>query len=141
MNWKYKGEDMVAIPEGNMGFIYLITNMANGKIYIGKKFFNFTRRKLLTKKDKLLPENKRKKYKTVILDGKWENYFSSSASLLADIEIYGKENFAREIICFCRDKRELTYKEVWWQFNYNVLEVPSYNENILGRFFKSKSNV
>lgn len=138
--WKYKNKYVKEIPEGYVGFIYLITNNLNGWIYVGKKVFNFNRKKKLTKKEKLEPENKRKKCKIVTTDSKWEDYWGSSKTLQEDIDKYGKENFTRTIICYCTDKRELTYKEVWWQFKYNVLEVDSYNFSILGRFFKKKQD-
>lgn len=138
--WKYKSKEVKEIPEEYIGFVYLITNKENGWIYVGKKFANFTRKKALTKKEKLLPENKRKKFKMVVSGSGWEDYWGSSETLVEDVKKYGKENFKREIICFCTDKRELTYREVWWQFKYNVLEVPSYNFSILGRFFKKKDN-
>jgi hypothetical protein len=138
MEWIYKGKPLKQVPEGYVGFVYMIVNNANGFIYIGKKVFNFTRKVKLTKKDKLLPENKRKKFKVVISDSKWQDYWGSSATLLADLEIYGKESFSREILMFCRDKTELTYKEVWYQFHYDVLNRNSYNNTILGRFYKKK---
>ncbi len=136
--WKYKGRYLREIPEGYFGFIYIITNKLTGCFYIGKKYFELSNRKKLTKKEKLLPENKRKRYKTVKSDSKWLHYWGSSLPLLADIKEYGEENFDRKILHLCKDKTELTYMEVKEQFKHNVLECNSYNGNILSRFFKQK---
>jgi hypothetical protein len=38
MTWIYEKEPLTEIPEGAIGFVYLITNQANGMKYIGKKF-------------------------------------------------------------------------------------------------------
>ena len=87
--WKYKGKYLKEIPEEYFGFIYKIINKLTGCFYIGKKYFELSNRKKLTKKEKLLPENKRKRYKVVKTDSKWLHYWGSSLPLLADINQYG----------------------------------------------------
>lgn len=138
--WKYKGKLLSdsKIPEGSIGFIYKITRLSDGKLYIGKKVLTFTRKKKLTKAEKLLPENKRRKFKQVTTDSGWENYWGSCKELKEDVDNLGEEAFSREIIEFCADKKSLTYKEVWHQFKHDVLECNSYNGNILSRFFRPK---
>jgi len=42
-NWLYEGE----FQENSFGFVYKITNLTNGKIYIGKKSFIHNKRKKL----------------------------------------------------------------------------------------------
>lgn len=140
--WKYnkKSLDQSLIPEDAVGFVYKITRKSDKKIYIGKKVLSFKRKVRLTKKEKELPENRRKTFKTVIADSNWQNYWGSCKDLIADVKESGESAFTREIIEFCFDKRELSYKEVWYQFKYDVLsiDVNSYNGNILSRFFKQK---
>ena len=92
----------------------------------------------LTKKEKLLPENKRKRFKRVIKETDWITYWGSSDELKQDIEKLGIENFKREILCFCSTKMNLSYYEVHYQFKYDVLFNDSYNKNILGKFYKGK---
>lgn len=140
MKWKYQKKILKVedIPEGAIGFIYVITRISDGKPYIGKKVLNFTRRKRLTKKEKLLKENTRKRYKVIVSDSGWENYTGSCKDLNADILVLGEKAFKKEILKFCFDKRSLTYEEVKSQFEYNVLEINSYNGCIAGKFYKPK---
>ena len=43
MHWKYDGKEITNIPEDVVGFVYLITNTTNGRMYIGKKLARFKR--------------------------------------------------------------------------------------------------
>lgn len=122
-------------PLDALGFIYKITNLLTGRFYIGKKSLWSKKRVKISKKEKLLNPT-RKIYKEVIKETNWREYTGSSLVLNQDIEKLGKENFKKEIIQWCFSKRELSYSEVKWQFYYNVLEIDSYNGNILGKFFK-----
>jgi hypothetical protein len=53
--WYYKGEEISSIedfPPQTFGFVYrVIHDSFTGKIYIGKKVLQFTRKAKLTKKD------------------------------------------------------------------------------------------
>lgn len=63
--------------------VYKTTNLVNGKFYIGK-------------------------HSTYNLD---DGYLGSSQHLKASIKKYGKENFQREIICFCDSEQDAYIKE------------------------------
>ena len=52
MTWIYEKENITEIPEGAIGFVYLITNQANGMKYIGKKNFYFSKTKQVKGKDR-----------------------------------------------------------------------------------------
>lgn len=69
--------------------IYKTTNLLNGKIYIGKDKKN----------------NK--------------NYLGSGVALKESIKKYGKNNFKKEIICFCNNIEELNEKEKYYIKFYN----------------------
>lgn len=75
--WKFNKKILQEkdIPEGAIGFIYKITRKKDQKIYLGKKSLISSRKKRLTKKEKLLPENKRKTFKQVISDSGWKDYW------------------------------------------------------------------
>lgn len=118
-------------------YIYLITNLLTGKIYVGKKQLNFYRKKRLTKKEKLLPENKRKVFKIIETDGGWTNYFGSSTELSADIKKLGIQNFKKEILQEVFSKTEATYWEGYWQYKFKVLEIDSYNKWISIKVYKN----
>lgn len=141
--WLYQNQEINSsdqFPEGTFGFIYQITHIPTGRIYLGKKQLSSNRKAKLTKKEKSLTENKRKRFKRVVKETDWLNYWSSSDELKQDVEKLGKENFKREILCFCKSKMDLSYYEVHFQIKYDVLFKDSYNKNILGKFYKGKIN-
>ena len=107
-NWTYKGEIVTVLPDEVVGFVYQITNTANGRMYIGKKLARFKRSRPPLKGRK----NKRR-YK---VDSDWQDYYGSSDELTADIMKIGKDNFKREILFYCRSKSELSYVEAREQF-------------------------
>ncbi len=155
MGWIYNNLPVSAddIPEGSFGFIYSITqigvpasefgDVANGrdsigKVYIGKKQLGSLRKKLLTKKEKLLPENKRKKYKYVASSSDWLTYNSSCVELKKEIERIGEQYFKKEILLFCEDKINLSYWEEQFQRDYEVLFIDSFNSCIGGTYYRGK---
>lgn len=139
--WKYKNKLLQKVPDGYCGFIYFIVNVGEnpnkGKIYVGRKLFtNKTKSKISAREIKATKT--RKRVKITVKESNWKQYNSSCQELIDDFNTYGAESFEKSILEFCDDKRCLSYRETWWQFKMNVLEVPSYNGNILGRFFKPK---
>jgi len=80
------------------GFIYLTTNMVNGKKYIGQKIF---------KND-------------------WKSYLGSGKLILRAIEKNGKENFSREIIAIAYSKDELNQLEIEFIKNHDAVEDKDY---------------
>jgi len=75
------------------GFIYVTTNMVNGKKYIGQKIFN----------------------------ANWHNYLGSGTYFLRSVRKYGKNNFSREIIAIAYSKEELNELEIMYIANYNAV--------------------
>lgn len=133
--WFY-GENCIEEPPLDcFGFIYRITNISDGRIYIGKKQFSFKKKIRLSKKARV---GTRKRVEISRIDSGWKNYWSSSKSLKEDILKLGKDNFKREIIHYCKNKSELSYYEVHWQIKEEVLLNPSYNGWISCRIFKNK---
>lgn len=138
MSWKIscefegKEED---IWKNYYGFIYKITDQ-DGKFYIGRKTFQSKRKKKLTKKELAEITDKRlKKWKWDIKESDWRNYNSSCKPLTAGIA-EGSIKVSKEIIKLVERKEQMTYYETKAQFEHNVLEIDSYNQNILGRFFR-----
>jgi hypothetical protein len=97
--WIYQGseftEDMIG---DNVGFVYVITNLSNGRKYIGKKLFT---------KSKTYQKNKKKKRKRVSSD--WMEYTGSNDQLNEDIQ-FG-HTVSKEIIHLCKSKGWCTYLE------------------------------
>ena len=73
MHWTYQGKEITNMPEDVVGFVYLITNTTNGRMYIGKKLAKFKRSRPPLKGRK----NKRR-YK---VHSDWQDYYGSSDDL------------------------------------------------------------
>ena len=124
LNWQYNGVDFTEDLIGdNYGFVYQITNLTNGRKYIGKKFFYSSKTKQV--------KGKKKKIK---VQSDWQTYYGSSAELVKDVLSLGNENFTREILHLCHSKGECGYLEAKEQFIRGVLETDDYyNTSIMVR--------
>ena len=101
LNWQYDGKDFTEDLIGdNYGFVYQITNLTNGKKYIGKKFFYSAKTKQV--------KGKKKRYKA---SSNWQTYYGSSDILQKDVLQSGHENFVREILHLCKSKGVCGYLE------------------------------
>lgn len=86
------------------GFIYITTNMINGKKYLGQK--NFHRN--------------------------WKTYLGSGQALKQAIQKYGKENFTRNIVYICYSPEELNQVEYDLSVFLNVVESPDWYNLVYG---------
>lgn len=142
MNWLYYNkviEKIEDFPEGTFGFIYKITNLDTNKFYIGKKqLISSTNVKLGKKELAALPTQRGKKpsKKLVEKESNWVEYWGSNKFLLEDIKQLGYKYFKREILVICLNKKLLTYWELATQCKYDVLLSNSYNDNLLGKFYR-----
>jgi len=123
MYWTYQGITIEEIPEGCIGFVYLITNLTNNRKYIGKKLAQFKK-----SKPPLKGKKNRRKY---TVESDWRDYWSSSDNLKADVEALGTENFTREILYWCTSRAELSYLELVEQVKRGVLETDEYYNGII----------
>ena len=99
--WLYNNAEFTEEMVGNwFGFIYEITNLTNGRKYVGKKFFTRAGTKQI--------KGKKKK---VRLSSGWANYWSSSKELQEDVKKLGEENFSRKILYLCKSRSECSYRE------------------------------
>lgn len=117
-------------PE-HLGFIYCITHKESGKYYCGKKqlISNKTRKPLKGNKNK-------RHYQT---ESDWKDYWGSSNKFLEFVEQEGKDKFERRIVKFCNSKFDLSYDELIYQLECDVLnDKKSYNEIINVRLRKRK---
>ena len=128
LNWQHNGKDFTEDLIGdNYGFVYQITNLTNGRKYIGKKFFYSAKTKQV--------KGKKKKIK---VPSDWQTYYGSSAELTKDVLSLGNENFTREIIHLCLSKGDCGYLEAKEQFVRGALESDEYyNTWIMVRVRKS----
>jgi hypothetical protein len=126
--WYFNDAPFTETPDKKdyYGFVYVITNLTNGRMYVGRKYFFSKKRKKLVESD-------------------WKKYYGSSEELLGDIELLGKDNFRREIISIHPTKGDVNYSETKELFSRNVLEEKNelggrlyYNGNIMSRYFVRK---
>lgn len=115
--WYYKDKEFTSDDiEDNLGFVYCITDLSNGKKYIGKKG--------LVSRRKLPPLKGQKRKRTKIVETDWKKYYGSSDEVKLLVEEQGADNFRREILRLCKSKGEMNYYEAKLQFEHDVLLKP-----------------
>ena len=118
MLWSYQNQQVEEIPEGYIGFVYLITNLQTGQKYIGKKLFTFAGSKKVKGKKKKIRKS-----------SDWKTYWGSSKDLLKEIEQFGQHNFTREIVRLCKNRAECSYYEAKLIFETDaILSDKYYND-------------
>jgi hypothetical protein len=120
----YQGKEIDSLPDDCVGFVYLITNTATGRKYIGKKLAKFS--KTSYKVVKLKNGTKKKKKIRSKVDSDWRDYYGSNDILNEDVNKLGKDNFTREILFYCNSKAQCSYIEAREQFTHKVLESTDY---------------
>lgn len=80
-------------------YIYKITNLVNGKVYIGQH----------------------KDYSKIV-----DNYLGSGSIIKSAIKKYGKENFEKKILEYCTNDN-VNDREIYWIKKYNSLVPNGYN--------------
>lgn len=114
MTWLYNGQPVEEIDlKKYAAFVYLITNLKTGRLYIGLKQTSFAKTKQV--------KGKKKRTRA---ESDWREYWSSSEELKADVVALGEENFKREILYFCKMKSHANYLEAREQMDRRVLENP-----------------
>jgi Mg2+ and Co2+ transporter CorA len=121
------------IDDNTHSFVYMISNISKNRIYIGKKIIKNTTKKRISKREKTLTGT-RKTFKYVVKESNWRVYTGSSKDLNEDIK--SGDIIERRILKTCQTKKQASYYEIKYQFEYNVLETDSYNLSINGVFYK-----
>lgn len=123
--WYYNGEEFTSEMIGDyVGFVYLITDLSNGKKYVGKK--------TLMSKRKLPPLKGKTRRRTKIVETDWQNYYGSSEEVKALVEDRGRDQFKREILHLCKGKGEMSYLELKEQVDREVLFKDEYYNQFIG---------
>ena len=130
--WIFNGHPFLSEDiNDNFGFVYRITNLLNGKEYIGRKYFWQLRK----------PRGGGRRVKS---ESNWKKYYGSSDLLNAERSELGSNTFfRREILSVHATKGRTNYEETRRLFLNNVLSeslddgTPKYyNSNILGRYYR-----
>ena len=114
--WHYNGveftEDLI---DKSFGFVYCITNLTNGRKYIGKKLFTKSGRK-----------QTKGKIKKVRVTSDWLDYYGSNKELQEDVVKNGAAAFHREILHLCATRSECSYRETLEIFSRGALLTEDY---------------
>ena len=129
--WTYQGSTFTSADINDFfGFVYRITNLQNGRKYIGREYFA-QRRKLRGSRRKRTSESD------------WKAYYGSSKELTEDRKLLGSNCFKREILSLHTTKGQVNFEETKQLFLHNVLTETVdgitplyYNSNILGRYMR-----
>lgn len=131
--WFYNGKEFnpAEFDSSDLaGFVYLITDLSNGKKYVGKKNLWSTRR--------LRPLKGQKRRRVKKLESDWRDYFGSNEEVKLLVENEGRERFKREILRLCKSKGEMTYFEMKEQIDREVLFRDDYYNEFIGGKIHSK---
>ena len=129
--WLYQGTTFTSDNIGDFfGYVYCITNLQNGREYIGRKYFWKFR----------TPRGKKRKVKS---ESDWKKYYGSCPELKEEIQRLGRQNFSRVILSLHKTAGKTNYEETKQLFTHGVLTeqlddgTPKYyNSNILSRYFR-----
>ena len=130
--WTFEGSPFLSENiDDNFGFVYRITNLLNGRQYIGRKYFWSFRK----------PPGKKRKVKQ---ESDWKRYYGSRPELKEDFKtVNNPVFFRREILSLHSTKGKVNFEETRQLFLNEVLsqkltdETPLYyNSNILGRYYR-----
>lgn len=120
--WIYNGKELNEVPTKAVSFVYLIENMTNGKLYVGKKSFYSTTRKA--------PLKGMKRKRVVTVESDWRSYTGSSTTLNDDIA--AGANITKTILHICGSKGSASYLELKEQIDRKVLLDDRYYNNFIG---------
>ena len=111
MVWLYNGREFTEddINEA-YGFVYEIKNLANGRKYIGRKYFTQAGTKQVN--------GKRKKIRKT---SNWENYWGSNKKLLEEMNTVGRDAYQRTILYLCYSRSDCSYWETYEIFKCHAL--------------------
>ena len=123
MTWYYEGKEIIELPSDCEAFVYLITNLTNGRKYVGKKLAKFKKTRP--------PLKGRKNKRRSTVESDWRDYWGSNDHLKEDVERLGAENFTREIIYMCPSRGVASYLEMFEQVKRNVLADDNYYNGII----------
>jgi hypothetical protein len=130
--WIFNGHPFLSEDiNDSFGFVYCITNLLDGRKYIGRKYFYQLRK----------PRGKTRRVRS---ESNWKKYYGSSDELNEERRRVGNNAFfRREILSLQATKGRVNFEETRQLFLNNVLTetlddgTPAYyNSNILGRYYR-----
>jgi len=122
--WLYQGKEFTSDQIGEYkGFVYELTDSANGMKYIGQKRF--------WKKITRPPLKGKKRKRRSIVESDWQDYYGSNDKVKLLVEAEGRERFHREILHLCKGFGEMNYIESKMLFDRDALLRDDYYNGII----------
>lgn len=126
-HWTVKDGVSKNIPDGTIGFVYIIKDN-HGKLYIGKK--------LLQNKKKRKPLKGRVNARRYVVESDWKTYCGSNPELNKYIETNGKNGIEFVILHWCDSKLMLGYLEAKEIIESGALFSKDYYNEVLNVRFR-----
>ncbi len=126
--WLFGDRPFEEPQQEQVGFVYEIKDLANDRLYIGKKLF------WTTTKLKPLKGMKNRRHRRSQSD--WREYYGSSELLKEQVAEHGPELFQRRILVLCYTRTMMSYWETKIQFDRNVL----YDDRYYNQFISCRIN-
>ena len=122
--WLYQGKEFTSDQIGeHKGFVYELTDSANGMKYIGQKRF--------WKKITRPPLKGKKRKRRSIVESDWQDYYGSNDKVKLLVEAEGRERFHREILHLCKGFGEMNYIESKMLFDRDAILRDDYYNGII----------
>lgn len=112
--WLYEGKEFVLDEDSKLvGFVYLIENLDNGMMYVGKKLFTAS---------KTYQKNGKKRKKRV--ESNWNDYTGSNEML--NEAVGNGANIRKTILHLCTSRGWMSYRETQEILNREALQSDKY---------------
>lgn len=120
--WLHNGIEFTDEMIGDYtGFVYIITDLDNQRMYVGQKNFWIPKTRSV--------KGKKKRIK-VISD--YKEYYGSNLELQERVKLLGPDKFRREILHLCSNKGSQNYLELREQIDRRVMETERYYNSFVG---------
>lgn len=120
--WLHNGIEFTDEMIGDYtGFVYIITDLDNQRMYVGQKNFWVPKTRSV--------KGKKKRIK-VISD--YKEYYGSNLELQERVKLLGPDKFRREILHLCSNKGSQNYLELREQIDRRVMETERYYNSFVG---------
>ncbi len=139
--WTWQGSTEFLPPDKAIGFIYLVQCYGfvpgeDVKEYVGRKLLTTTNRKRIGVREKKSTKT-RKTYKVVKKDSGWSSYNTSCKPLKELLDTCEHPWRWRKIVLeWAYSKKQLSWLETKHIVIRGLMEKDSWNENLLGKWFK-----
>lgn len=120
--WLHNGIEFTDEMIGDYtGFVYIITDLDNQRMYVGQKNFWIPKTRSI--------KGKKKRIK-VISD--YKEYYGSNLELQERVKLLGPDKFRREMLHLCSNKGSQNYLELREQIDRRVMETEDYYNSFVG---------